>query len=89
MSTWGFVAALAAVCLVIAGFLLADLPGIGVCSGAIYDTNRCEAAQLRQSIFASALVVSGVIAVAVVAAAFIVGAANNVKPDPEKLPEAH
>ena len=56
------------------GFWLADLPSISVCSGSIVDTNLCEAAQLRQSIFAAALASSGIVAGALMIAAFLVRA---------------
>ncbi len=63
---------LLAVCvLCIVGFALADLPGISACSGDVFDTDLCEAARLRQTIFAAALTASGVIAAAILVGALI------------------
>lgn len=59
-----------AVVLVVAGVALGGLNGVAeYCSGDVYDTQLCESAQLRQSIFGSVLAGTGVIAAAIVAGA--------------------
>ncbi|MDN4613717.1 hypothetical protein P5G50_04555 [Leifsonia sp. F6_8S_P_1B] len=62
----------AAVVLIAIGFGLADLGRIAVCDGPIVDAAPCNGARLRQSIFASALALAGIIAAAVLIAAFVV-----------------
>lgn len=62
---------LVAIVLVAVGFGLADLPSISACSGTIIDVETCQAAQLRQAIFAAALTASGVIAAAILVGALI------------------
>ena len=69
---WASAATIGAACLVVAGFVLADLSGTSACSGPIYDTSLCESARLRQSLFASSLAASGVIALALIVAASII-----------------
>jgi hypothetical protein len=58
--------------LVAVGFGLADLGRITVCDGPIVDAVPCHEARLRQSIFAAALALGGIISAAVMIAAFVV-----------------
>ncbi|MFT4156965.1 MAG: CDP-diglyceride synthetase [Microbacterium sp.] len=62
-----------AVAFVATGIALGGLTGVAeYCSGTVYDTQLCENAKLRESIFGAVLAGAGVIACAIVAGGALV-----------------
>jgi len=69
-----WVALLAALLSVILGVFLADLSYASqVCSGDIVSTELCEPARLGKTIFGSLVTASGIVAMSVIVAAFLLG----------------
>lgn len=65
-------AAVAAVVVFIVGVILTDLPGtFDACAGVIVSTDLCEPARLRRSIFGSFMTGSSILALAMVATAWM------------------
>lgn len=69
---------------IIVGAILVDLPQVQlVCTGPITDTDLCESARARHAIFGAVLTGSGVVALAIIAAAWALLAKPARRDEPE------
>lgn len=77
----GFAFAVCICAMVVGSVMFASSIPRDACTGAVFDTSICESARLHQSLFASILVGSSLVAASVIVGALIVSRGYGRRPD--------